>query len=214
MDVTGYPSAGIANGAHGYALISNMQDKAKRSKQERDGNCYRYRLPLSSGAVDGQVPPPQLLKAVGKNGKIYGSELVRINEDFKGRPYRCSYGYTGFAGSTESGGGGFLEWGIVKLDHRTAEAGSSGSITATVWESPNCYPSECVFVPRTRGVSGKDEDDGVLLSQIYDGVKKESFLLVIDAKNMIELARCYTGVKCPTSFHGQFIDDRDKRKLS
>lgn len=208
MDITGYLSAGIANGAHGYALISNMQSQTTRSKQERDGNCYRYRLPLSSGAAGGHIRP-QLLKAVGTNGKLYGSELVRINEDFKRRPYRYSYGFTGFAGSSDADGD-FLEWGIVKLDHRTAEDGSV-PVTATIWESPRCYPSECIFVPRCRGEDGAEEDDGLLLSQVYDGFRKESFLLVIDAKNMTELARCYTGVKCPTSFHGQFIDNRDSK---
>ena len=76
---------------------------------------------------------------MGTNGKLYGSELVRINEDFRRRPYRYSYGFTGFAGSGDADGG-FLEWGIVKLDHRTADD-ESVPVTATIWESPSCYPS-------------------------------------------------------------------------
>jgi len=179
-----------------------MQDSLSRNKQERDGQCYRYRLPISKDSQGGHITP-QLLKAIGSNDKIYGSELVRINENFRGKCYRYSYGYTGFAGKSENAGG-FLEWGIVKLDHQVAEDGSKAA-TAAVWESPNCYPSECVYVHRSES---EDEDDGVLLSQVYDGVKKESFLLVLDAKNMSELARCYTGTKIPTSFHGQFIDHR------
>ena len=67
---------------------------------------------------------------------------------------------------------------------------------------PNCYPSEPVFVPRP---GASDEDDGVLLSQVYDGEKRETFLLVLDAKDMTELSRCYTGMRCPISFHGQFL---------
>ena len=51
----------------------------------------------------------------------------------------------------------------------------------------------------------QDEDDGVLLSQVYDGVRRETFLLVLDARTMEELARCYTGVRIPVAFHGQFI---------
>jgi torulene dioxygenase len=50
-----------------------------------------------------------------------------------------------------------------------------------------------------------EEDDGVLLSQVYDGDKRDTFLLVLNAKTMAEIGRFYTGLICPVSFHGQMV---------
>ena len=50
-----------------------------------------------------------------------------------------------------------------------------------------------------------NEDKGVLLSQVYDGKRRETFLLVLDAVSMKELCRAYTGHRVPISFHGQWL---------
>ena len=144
----------------------------------------------------------KILRAVDKDGMEFGGELVRINDKFKSKPYRFSYGFTGFAGAGEQKGG-FNEWALVKIDKVAAEI--EGSTSATVWKEANCYPSEPLFVGKT---DSDIEDEGVLLSQVYDGSRRESFLLILDAKDMTELARCYSGSRSCVSFHGQFIDAR------
>ena len=50
-----------------------------------------------------------------------------------------------------------------------------------MWQVPNHYGSEPVFVPRPDGAS---EDDGVILSAVWDGDKGENYLLVLDGKTM------------------------------
>jgi len=95
MDVTGYPDAAIANGIHGFAFRRNLMEPKLRQRQERDGNCYRFRLPLDlfqwrkinlgGGPVHVE---PKILRAVGVDGQVFGSELVRINDAFKSRKYR------------------------------------------------------------------------------------------------------------------------------
>jgi carotenoid cleavage dioxygenase-like enzyme len=113
---------------------------------------------------------------------------------------RYSYGFTGFLSA------GYSEWGLVKLDHHIADENNNRpdkEISSVVWSSPNCFPSEAVFVPNPLDPS-QEEDNGVLLSQVYDGDRKETFLLVLDASDLSELARYYTGIRCPVSFHGQF----------
>ena len=73
-----------------------------------------------------------------------------------------------------------------------------------LWKAPHCFPSEPIMVPSGEG--GEDaEDDGVVLSQCYDAAREESFLLVLDAKDMTELARAYLGMVCPSSFHGRWM---------
>jgi torulene dioxygenase len=143
---------------------------------------------------------------------VYSSELVRINPQYRGKEYRYSYGFTGFAGEEA-----FKDWAIVKQDHsikaveemKNIQAGTLGQhsvgkkSSAQVWMEKYCYPSE--FIPSPSNYSTGEEDDGVVLSQVYDGVRKETFLLVLDGKSMLEIARYYTGIRCPISFHGDYI---------
>ena len=69
------------------------------------------------------------------------------------------------------------------------------------WSEPGCYPGEPVFVARP---GAEDEDDGILLSVVLDADKQTSFLLVLDAADLSELARAQAPHHIPFSFHGQF----------
>ncbi len=53
----------------------------------------------------------------------------------------------------------------------------------------------------------EDEDDGVLLSVVLDGRRGNSFLLVLDARSLGELARAEVPHHIPYGFHGQFARD-------
>jgi carotenoid cleavage dioxygenase-like enzyme len=72
------------------------------------------------------------------------------------------------------------------------------------WSSPGCYPGEAVFVPEP----GSDEEGaGVLLSVVLDTRAQHSFLLVLDAYDLGELARAELPHAVPFGFHGQFYPD-------
>jgi beta,beta-carotene 9',10'-dioxygenase len=73
--------------------------------------------------------------------------------------------------------------------------------TSTNWHEPGCWPGEPVFVNRPDAI---DEDDGVLLSVVLDGRRNTSFLLVLDAADLGELARAQVPHHIPFSFHGRF----------
>jgi carotenoid cleavage dioxygenase-like enzyme len=98
------------------------------------------------------------------------------------------------------------DWGIVKLDHKIAAAkGEPGTVPSAVrWSSPSCYPYEPIFVAHPDATS---EDQGVLLAQVYDGARREAFLLVLDAQTLKEVARCWSGLRLPVQFHGKFIEE-------
>lgn len=234
IDITGYQSPGIINGAHGFAYISNMRDPEKRKKQERDGQLFRYRLPISTRRSQQRHQQnafitPTLMPIMDKRGYFYGGEMVRVDDGKKGMKCRFSYAFTGFSG-TDSLRGGFMRWALVKRDHEKAESLAqnlcdrgvdwrplilsgqldctmdpevAASASAIIWEDDDCYPTEPIFVKDPS--DGSSEDQGVLLSQVYDGRRRETFLLVLDAVTMTELARCYTGIRCPVSFHGQYL---------
>jgi carotenoid cleavage dioxygenase-like enzyme len=70
------------------------------------------------------------------------------------------------------------------------------------WSEPGVYPGEPVFV-RTPGTVR--EDDGVLLSVVLDAEQGTSFLLVLDATDLSEIARCRVPQHIPFGFHGNYF---------
>ena len=113
-------------------------------------------------------------------------ELPRINYmRCNERPHRYVWG-VGYGVS------GWFEK-VVKVDC------SDGS--ARSWSEPGCYPGEPVFVARP---GAEDEDDGALLSVVLDAQAEGSFLLVLDARDLSELARAVVPHHIPFGFHGQF----------
>ncbi|RKH53198.1 carotenoid oxygenase family protein [Corallococcus llansteffanensis] len=65
------------------------------------------------------------------------------------------------------------------------------------------YPSEPVFVPRP---GGSAEDDGWLLTQVYDVKADASHIAVLDARRLEDgpVARCHFDHALPPTFHGGF----------
>lgn len=140
----------------------------------------RYRVPLAGGAVTEEELSEQPL------------ELPRIDYRRRnGRPYRWTFGVGAPADSARRAD--FLDR-LVKLDVESGEA--------ETWSEPGCYPGEPVFVPAP-GESG--EDEGVLLSVVLDGRSATSFLLVLDARSLGEVARATVPHHIPFGFHGQYF---------
>lgn len=90
---------------------------------------------------------------------------------------------------------------LVKADLCTPVGEMEGRL-AIVWKKDNHLPTEPIFVPRP---GATDEDDGVLLATVFDGDRAESYLLVLDAATMSQLAVAYSGYVVPVDFHGQFF---------
>jgi carotenoid cleavage dioxygenase-like enzyme len=85
---------------------------------------------------------------------------------------------------------------LVKVDLRSG--------ASTTWWAPGCYPGEGVFVGRPGRVA---EDDGVVLSVVLDAARGTSFLLVLDAATLAEIARAELPHPVLLGYHGQFYDD-------
>jgi carotenoid cleavage dioxygenase-like enzyme len=115
-------------------------------------------------------------------------ELPRINYFSHNRkPYRYVYGVVS---SSERD----LFSSIAKIDLTSGETEE--------WKELGYCVTEPVFV------ASKDcgaEDDGVLLSIVLNCTLSESFLLMLDASTMNELARARIPHLIPFHFHGQFF---------
>lgn len=71
--------------------------------------------------------------------------------------------------------------------------------TSKKWEKAGCFPGEPIFAPRP---GGQDEDDGVVLSVVLDLATHTSFLLILDARTMQEVARAEAPHAIPVGLHG------------
>ena len=67
-----------------------------------------------------------------------------------------------------------------------------------IWQSENCYPSEPEFIASPNATK---EDEGIILSAVLGVNGAKSFLLVLDAETMTELARAYVPDKLIPLFH-------------
>ena len=72
------------------------------------------------------------------------------------------------------------------------------------WREESCSPGEPVFVAAP---DAEAEDDGVLLSVVFDSRSGRSFMLVLDAADLTELARAEAPHHIPYGFHGQFVGE-------
>jgi carotenoid cleavage dioxygenase-like enzyme len=115
-------------------------------------------------------------------------EWPRVAERVDGRPYEAAYG----AGATYERG--VLQASITKCDPRSRE------VLHHHWDG--CLPGEPVVVSRPTGAA---EHDGVVLSVVFDPARGRSFVGVLDARTLEEIAQVHAPVRVPFGFHGDFF---------
>jgi beta,beta-carotene 9',10'-dioxygenase len=149
-------------------------DRLRAGKPVTPATLARFRLRLADRSVRREQLTEQSIELPRIN---YG----RCNE----RPHRYVWG-------NSNGAEGWIDR-ISKID-------TTDGATLS-WSQPACYPGEPVFVARPQA---EHEDDGVLLSVVLDAEAETSFLLVLDAADLSELARAQAPHHIPFGFHGQF----------
>ncbi|XP_051855417.1 retinoid isomerohydrolase isoform X1 [Antechinus flavipes] len=121
------------------------------------------------------------------SGSRQAFEFPQINyHKYSGKPYTYAYGL---------GLNHFVPDRLCKLNVKSKET--------WVWQEPDSYPSEPIFVSHP---DAREEDDGVVLSVVVSpGVgQKPAYLLVLNAKDMSEVARAEVEINIPVTFHGLF----------
>jgi carotenoid cleavage dioxygenase-like enzyme len=139
------------------------------------GRFRRYRIAQDGRWVDRELTSQHAL------------ELPNIPPGLDTRPYRFVYGISADPESS------LFYDRLIKLEVDTDRA--------LYWQETHHFPGEPIFVadPDRHG-----EDHGVLLSLVLAGEQARSFLLVLDAESMQELARAYLPGPVTHGFHGFF----------
>ena len=114
-------------------------------------------------------------------------ELPNISTRFGGMQYRYVYGMHSSKGSN------LLSDSLLKYDFESS--------TSHRWHEAGTYPGEPIFVPNP---DSNQEDGGVILSVCFESGTGRSFLIVLDAQTMGELARAYVPNRIPVGLHGAF----------
>lgn len=158
--------------------VLNASTNSRDSKSDIP-RLHRWRFNLSTGAV------------VDEQLDDFASEFPRVNEQHLGRPTR--YGYTAQSAPRAMP----LFDGLIKYDLLT---GSS----QTHEFGRRRYGGEGVFVPRPGATA---EDDGWLLTFVYDELEDTSELVVVSAMDMTSspLARIQLPKRVPYGFHGTWV---------
>jgi carotenoid cleavage dioxygenase-like enzyme len=155
-------------------------DKLRAGSGLPESSLRRYRIALDGSGVTREDLAPGL-----------SPELPRINYRRNNmRDYRWMY-----AGASSEQG----DWTdqIAKVDVTTGDVQR--------WAEPGCYPGEPLFVERP---GAEAEDDGAILSVVLDSATMRSFLLVLDAGSLEEVARAEAPHHIPFGFHGQYFADK------
>lgn len=156
-----------------------ISDDSQPDTQADIPRLYRWRFNLSTGAVH-----EEMLDDVA-------SEFPRINENRLGRQTR--YGYTNkMANSSLPRFEGIIKYDFSSGKSQTHEFGHGR------------YGGETVFAPRPGAIA---EDDGWLMTFVYDENSNTSELVVVNAQDVTAkpVARVMIPQRVPYGFHGAWI---------
>lgn len=124
-------------------------------------------------------------KVISTSLSNHNVELPAINPAYAMREYRYVY-----AARAEQG----IAQQLIKIDLNSARH--------HIWQSKGCYPTEPVFIAKPKAT---DEDDGIILSLVLDALAQKSFVVILDAKTLKEIARIYAPHHIPFTVHSKFF---------
>jgi torulene dioxygenase len=186
-ELTAYPNLDVLHKFYYENLLStapgNKQFQGRKGEEAR-GFFRRYRLPNIPSAPTKEKSLAVIEFTAPKNAS---PELPTMNPKFVTQSHRYTYGIVDRGLSS-------LADGLVKWDSKTQ--------SAIYWETSAHTPGEAIFVPSP---DGTEEDNGVLLSVVLDGIMETSYLLCLDARTMQELGRAEVGGVVGFSFHGLHV---------
>lgn len=119
---------------------------------------------------------------------VHHFDFPIINELYRGKKYCIVYGWSEYTYSYQ----------VLTKKNMCDDSEDK------TWYTPNHYSGEMYFIGNPEN---KSEDDGILITIVYDGPKEQSYLLMLDANSFTELNRAYLPVNIPMSFHGMYYPE-------
>jgi len=168
----------------GQAFLDALRNWRRGDAPGYDAHPYLYEFDLATGACRERKLDDR------------GAEFPRLDDRLIG--YENRFGYAVLSQPGTRAGEPAHPWSrIMKYDRR---GGPSAIHDFGDWH----WPNEPVFVPRTPDAA---EDDGFVLSVVYDGGTDGTYVAVLDARNVDRppLAKAHLKHRIPQGFHGSFV---------
>jgi len=116
--------------------------------------------------------------------KILQVEFPYINDNFRGLPYCYAY---------------FHAWQYDVKNHMGLLKVDMCNEVSISWEEKNKFPVEPIFAARP---GGTEEDDGVILSPVFDSETSTTQTYIWSAKDLTVLAKLDSPIRVPFTLHG------------
>ncbi|XP_059639102.1 carotenoid 9,10(9',10')-cleavage dioxygenase 1-like [Cornus florida] len=191
--------------SRGFKSVSSVGENDDSSTQ--DGflfsRCYEWRLNMLNGEV----------KEKNLTGTEFSMDFPMINENFTG--VKNKYGYTQIIDSSASSASGMAKYGgLAKLYFGEPESRfyvvkdffhCENSIKVEYHKfEKNTFCSGATFVPKC---GATEEDDGWIISFVYNEDTGTSQVYIIDTKNFAgePVAKIMVPCRVPYGFHGAFM---------
>ena len=169
-----------------YLALTNQLNPPKESTgvfTTDEEEFTRYTIDLANEKIKSELFPNTI-----KNSFINNFDFPTINEDYRGLPYCIVYGWSAMDYSRMS---------LVKKN-------TCDSTKDKVFYIEDHYSSEMHFLPNPEK---RSEDDGVLVTIVFDGTKEQSYLLLLDAKTLQPVNKAYLPHNIPWSAHGMHFPE-------
>jgi len=190
----GYPTPELVTGENHFMRLELCQtSREARNRIPKSGVFCDVVCNVEEGSVDIQWKDMEqgFEMPVTKYSRIHGPNMEHVG---KAHP-KYVYAYGTYAlGSSEYG-----DWVLLKLEP------DSKHLIATTYEVSSHFFSEPIVVADP---DGKEDDDGVILTQMYNGKRGETKLAVLNAKNMNFVAEIYTNNRSPMDSHGGWFPSK------
>lgn len=223
IDVLGYDDfSKMTDPSYSFAFLNNSHDTALYNGTFR-GNGYLRRMTIDMGSGAGGANGSAAsvdLPMIDAHGNVYTAELPRMNPHYEGRKYCFFWAMVNNVLNSTW----WQDMGVIKVDvckaaavaarqgpqwaatapgrrPRLAHPDNDATVTG-VWHRSGHMVGEPVFVPRPGGTA---EDDGVVMAHVLDGSAQTSYLVIINATTMEQLARVDAPYRIPFELHAEWV---------
>jgi len=170
-----------------YLSLENMLNPPEVSKYRSTSGegqeLTRYALDLQTKKISHSTFPNTI-----QNKFINSFDFPTINEEFRGLEYCIVYGWSAMD---------YSRMALVKKN-------VCDSTKDKVYYLEDHYSSEMHFLANPKK---RSEDDGVLVTIVFDGPKEQSYLLLMDALTFQPISTAYLPHNIPWSAHGMHFPE-------
>lgn len=181
--------------------------------------CMFHEFSLDDMNVVSEKGEPKLTRVVLDltTGEAMTQQMCSVTGDFPTIPvskvgYPTKYTYIATFDMDKENGCTPRFYGVAKVDLTSSPEKQQESVVGLIKHGHRRYGGECYFVPKKDGGDGSiqgEEDDGYLMTYVYDEHTDASELVVYDAKTMSSdpVARVLLPERVPFGFHSYWVSE-------